>query len=119
MGTTPATRQEKLRVLKISFARQVPEIMARIVKGCASALDNPSDPAGLADALRQAHILAGTAGTFGWMGVSVRARDLETLLQSSHEAGRFPESASLSLLVAELGRVLNEAVAQEEKAGVS
>ena len=119
MGTTSATRQEKLRALTVRFIREAPEIMARIVKGCARRVGGPVDLAGYAESLRQAHMLAGTAGAFGWTAVSGRARDLEILLESTLEAGRLPQAGLLSHRISELGRVLSDAMTNEDREGIS
>ncbi|GAA3694245.1 hypothetical protein GCM10022204_07570 [Microlunatus aurantiacus] len=49
--------------------------------------DEQLDPAGWAAAERTAHQLAGSAGTFGFDGVTVLARSLERFLAETRTAG--------------------------------
>lgn len=51
------------------------------------AAEHRLDPAGWAAAERTAHQLAGSAGTFGFDGVTVLARSLERFLAESRVAG--------------------------------
>ena len=77
------SRAEKLRKLREDFVLQLGGLFDSLSDACRN---GPPDLA-----LRRAHTLAGTAGTFGLGDVSAEARALELLLQDSPASPRAPE----------------------------
>ena len=65
------------------------------------------DAVGWADAERTAHQLAGSAGTFGFDGVSVIARSLERFFADAGATGR-PDPARLAEARAQLERASSQ-----------
>jgi len=99
MTTKLITRSEKLQALRLNFISQLPGMMEQLVVDATGGGEASPDPQALARAQRQAHTLAGTAGTFGLMEIYRDARELEELFVSSLQAGRAPESGLLRLRV--------------------
>ncbi len=71
------------------------------------AVDRGLDAVGWADAERTAHQLAGSAGTFGFDGVSVIARSLERFFADAGATGR-PDPARLAEARAQLERASSQ-----------
>ncbi|MDW5440971.1 Hpt domain-containing protein [Polaromonas sp. SM01] len=87
MSTPQEAFQQFLDQQRADYQRALPEKIAQ-VQMLWQAVDagGPSAPP-LVDLERQAHTLAGTAGTLGFREVSVAARALELLLEQASEAG--------------------------------
>lgn len=72
------------------------------------------DADGWAAAERTAHQLAGSAGTFGYLGASDLARRLETLLAGFAEAGGTPDADRLAQACELLDRLGEQLAADPE-----
>jgi chemotaxis protein histidine kinase CheA len=66
-------------------------------------------------AVRGAHTLAGTAGTYGLAGVSAVARSLENLLRPVQAAGAGLDEAAASAVIDHLARL--KSAAERDSAG--
>lgn len=86
MSTLLGTKQEKLDALRRALAERLPRIVAELESACREHLALPSDAEKKERAVRGAHTLAGTAGTFGYLELGRSARALEILLGGSAPA---------------------------------
>ncbi|MBK5275132.1 MAG: diguanylate cyclase [Desulfuromonadales bacterium] len=99
--------QEKLRALRESFTRQIPEKIRIITEKWAGLLANPSDRGGLHDLAILLHTLAGSTSTFGFRNVGAAAGETERLVKGLPASDGTQQaelvegvSASLALLLA-------------------
>ena len=86
MSALMGTRQEKLDALRRSLTARLPGIVADLESACREHLALPSDAEKKERAVRGAHTLAGTAGTFGHLELGRMARVLEMLLRGGASA---------------------------------
>ena len=86
MSTLLGTKQDKLDALRRSLAARLPGIVADLESACREHLAQPSDAEKKERAVRAAHTLAGTAGTFGYLDLGRTARALELLLRDAAPA---------------------------------
>ncbi len=105
MNSMSPAKQEKLEALRRRFLSRVPVMVRDVVDACVRLLGGSPDPEGLASALRGAHTLAGTAGTFGLPDVSEAARALEALLRTAQGGGSALEEAAAVSVIVELNRL--------------
>lgn len=91
---------EKLAQLREEYRASLPVELAAIALESRSLRDTPS-PDQLQNIHRRLHKLAGSAGSFGFPQLSVRARELEIVLQNWLK-GREPDAVARAQLVAEL-----------------
>ncbi len=75
-----------LAVQRADYQRALPEKLAKL-QALWQALDPGVAPPALSELERQAHTLAGTAGTLGFREVGLAARALEELLVQAGEGG--------------------------------
>jgi len=74
--------KEKLRALRESFARQIPDKVRSIAEQWAKVVVTPTERAGLHDLAILLHTLTGSALTFGFRNVGAAAGDAERLVKS-------------------------------------
>lgn len=74
-----AVQREKLEALRRRFADRLPGMVLELEEACRA-------PEKLEEAIRRAHTLAGTAGTFGLTELGRLARALEILLREGGAA---------------------------------
>ena len=102
MSTPQQDFQKFLDQQRADYRRALPEKMAHIRALWNAVADDTALPAELE---RQAHTLAGTAGTLGFHEVGAAARALELLLEQAALAGQLPLSpqrTDIALAVAAL-----------------
>jgi HPt (histidine-containing phosphotransfer) domain-containing protein len=78
---TPDADEATRQLLRTIWARRRDDVLGRVER-IQAALSGERDPAELEAATRQAHMLAGSAGTFGFARASVLAREIEQRLAS-------------------------------------
>jgi chemotaxis protein histidine kinase CheA len=81
MSALCGSKQEKLDALRRSLTARLPGIVTDLESACREHLALPSDAEKAERAVRGAHTLAGTAGTFGHLELGKAARALELLLR--------------------------------------
>jgi HPt (histidine-containing phosphotransfer) domain-containing protein len=104
MSTPQEQFQAFLALQRADYRRALPEKLAQL-KALWQALDPDTAPPALDELTRQAHTLAGTAGTLGFRDVGLAAKSLETLLAEAGGSGEALTSAQrseISLAVAAL-----------------
>ena len=74
--------EERFAALARDWRGHLPGRLADLRDRAAACRQAPQDIGGLEEFYRQAHMLAGSAGTFGLAAVGERARELEDVLQS-------------------------------------
>lgn len=79
MSTPQQQFQAFLALQRIDYRRALPEKLAQL-QALWDALERGAAPAALSSLERQAHTLAGTAGTLGFRELGLAARALEELL---------------------------------------
>jgi HPt (histidine-containing phosphotransfer) domain-containing protein len=93
-----------LALQRADYRRALPEKLAQL-EALWQALDTEAAPPALDELTRQAHTLAGTAGTLGFREVGLAAKSLETLLAEAGGSGDALTSvqrSEISLAVAAL-----------------
>ncbi|HJL04364.1 MAG TPA: response regulator [Polyangiaceae bacterium LLY-WYZ-15_(1-7)] len=73
----PGVAEEQEAQLRSSYAELLPHVLDAFVRACGRARRSPNLPAPVDEARRQAHELAGTAGSFGFHEVSTAAALVE------------------------------------------
>jgi chemotaxis protein histidine kinase CheA len=86
MSTPREQFQAFLALQRADYRRALPEKLAQL-QALWQALDPDAAPPALHELARQAHTLAGTAGTLGFREVGLAAKSLEDLLVRSGEGG--------------------------------
>jgi chemotaxis protein histidine kinase CheA len=104
MSTPQEQFQAFLALQRADYRRALPEKLARL-QALWLAMGAGVAPPALAELERQAHTLAGTAGTLGFREVGTAAKSLEALLVRAGECGMAltpAQHAEISLAVAAL-----------------
>lgn len=86
MSTPQEQFQQFLDQQRAEYKRALPEKLAHL-QTLWAAVDAGAAPPALAELERQAHTLAGTAGTLGFREVGLAAKALEVLLAQAGEGG--------------------------------
>lgn len=99
MEALSPSKQEKLAALRRSFVGRLPGMVSDVRNACTALLGGTPDPESMTLAVRGAHTLAGTAGTYGLAEVSAVARSLENLLRPVQAgSGALDETAACSVI---------------------
>ena len=111
MSAPNPTRDEKIEAIRLHFVGTLPGIWEELERNCRRSVEGPLQRDHGARAKYQAHMLAGTAGTFGFTDVAAAARMLEGLLGSALEAREAPEAGSMRLELAALKGAVEQVLA--------
>lgn len=104
MSTPQEQFKAFLALQRAEYQRALPEKLAQL-QALWLALDPGAAPSALGGLERQAHTLAGTAGTLGFREVGTAAKSLEELLARAREGGvalTLAQHTEISLAVAAL-----------------
>lgn len=99
--------EQLLASLGAEYARALPERLATLVESVEAARSRRQDAVALDRAILEAHRLRGTAGSYGFPGVSDAARRLEESLQAARETT--PDESAWDQIESRVASTLREA----------
>ncbi|RJQ77878.1 MAG: diguanylate cyclase [Desulfobacteraceae bacterium] len=111
MGNAKSDTQERLNALRRVYAGQLTGKVMQIRKGLDELRQGRGDERLLEQVIREAHTMAGSAATFGFVAVGHAARSLEVALKASEAGPRRMEAVNADRIVA-LIDALEQACAQ-------
>jgi len=85
MSAAPDEIERQLAELRKGYARQLPEKAGRVEAACESYFTQPWDEERCTAAIRAAHTLAGSSGTYGYGELGKAAKALELGMKASQE----------------------------------
>ena len=102
---------ERLEKLRLAFREQLPERVNTIQALVEYMFESPADPENINQLRQNVHSLAGAGGSFGFMMLSEKARELEQCLVPLIDGNIVPSSSELEVL----GCLFNEIVDLADK----